>query len=835
MTQSQDLPVAEALPALRQALSVGRAAVLEAPPGAGKTTLVPLALIDEPWLSGKSILMLEPRRIAARAAAHRMAQMLGQAPGETVGYRVRHDVKIGPSTRIEVLTEALLTRRMQHDPELAGVGLVIFDEFHERSLDADLGLALSLEVQSINSELRLLVMSATLDGAKVSDLLGGAKIIRSAGRMYPVETIYVPQVDMRDVGSSVAGVIRRALRECEGGILAFLPGEAEIRSAERSLRGATLPAGVEIMPLFGNMNFAQQADAVGPLGAGVRKVVLATSIAETSLTISDVRVVIDSGLARQPRFDAGTGMTRLITTSVSQASAEQRRGRAGRVAPGACYRLWNEESQRGLPAYAAPEITSADPCPLALELAAWGNSDPAGYAFMDVPAAAGYANALELLRNLDALDRENRITPHGRRMNGLGMHPRLSHMILRGNEMLHGQTACALAGLLSERDITRPDRDRPDCDLRSRLMAFSGNAPAGMQVDRGVLARARENARSWARQARIGAGDIDPDAAGPLLALAYPDRIAQQRGPRGSFRTRAGRGALMAQTDALAGEPFLALGAVDLGTDNARIFLAAPVQRAEIEMVFRGQVETVDEIAWDGRAEIVTARRISRLGALVLEERRLEDPSAERVRAALLNGIGQLGIERLPWSEELRSLQARAEFLRRMDGEASDLPDMQDGALIKELGQWLEPFVDGVSRASQFGRIDLKSALKARIGWQAIKRLNAEAPTHLDVPTGSRITLDYSSGEPVLAVRLQEMFGATATPAIANGRHAVTLHLLSPARKPVQVTRDLAGFWARTYQEVKKDLKGRYPKHRWPENPLEAAPTARAKRPGERD
>lgn len=835
MTQSQDLPVADALPSLCRALSTGRSAVLEAPPGAGKTTLVPLSLLQEDWLSGKSILMLEPRRIAARAAAHRMADMLGQAVGDIVGYRVRHDVRVGPATRIEVLTEALLTRRIQHDPGLDGVGLIIFDEFHERSLNADLGLALALDVQSINPDLRLLVMSATLDGAKVSKLLSDGEVVTSKGRMHPVRTVYTPQGEMRAVGRTAANVVIRALDECEGGILVFLPGEAEIRSAERSLREARLKPNVIVTPLFGNLTFAQQNEAVAPAATGYRKIVLATSIAETSLTIPDVRVVVDCGLSRHPRFDPGTGMTRLITTRVSQASAEQRRGRAGRVAPGTCYRLWSEETHRTLPAYAPPEIISTDLCPLALELAAWGNADPAGYAFLDAPPASAYANAMELLRELDALDGNNRITPLGRRMSGLGMHPRLSHMILRGDAIGQGQTACALAGLLSERDIVRPDRDRPDCDLRLRLMAFDGSAPSTVQVDRGALARARENARQWTRQLRIKSEEIEPEAAGELLALAYPDRIAQQRGPRGSFRTRAGRGALMSQHDPLAGEPFLALGSVDQGTDSARIFLAAPLKRARIEALFSGGIETAEEIIWDGRGESVLASKVSRLGSLILESRRLDEPASNLVSAALLSGIRQMGVERLPWSDELRSLQARAEFLRRIEGDTSDIPDMSHNALTESLDTWLAPFVEGLSRSSQFDRIDLRSALEARIGWQAVKRLNDEAPAHLDVASGSRIALDYSSGEPILAVRLQEMFGTTVTPAIAKGRYAVTLHLLSPARRPVQVTRDLAGFWARTYQDVKKDLKGRYPKHRWPDNPLEATPTARAKRPGERE
>ena len=826
-----DLPVAEAIPGLKSALLAGHSAVLEAPPGAGKTTLVPLALLGEPWAAGKSILMLEPRRIAARAAAHRMAEMLGEQTGETVGYRVRHEARVGPKTRIEVVTEALLTRRLQHDPELAGVALVIFDEFHERSLDADLALALALECRSaLNPDLRLLVMSATLDGGRVAALLGGAPVIRSEGRLFPVETIYAPAPESRDSGASVAAAIRRALRETAGGILAFLPGEAEIRSAERHL--ADPGPGHLVLPLYGNLAFEAQKAAIAPPLPGLRRIVLATAIAETSLTIPDIRVVVDSGLARGPRFDPASGMTRLVTTRLALASADQRRGRAGRIAPGTCYRLWSEESQRALPAFAPPEIAVADLAPFALDLAAWGDSNPAAYALLDAPPAAAYAQALELLRELEALDAANRITPHGRAMNALGLHPRLAHMILRATASGDGATAAALAGLLSERDILRPDRDRPDADLRARLHAFERGDP---RADRGALARARENARAWARQASVPRGEIDDTLTGPLLALAYPDRIAQRRGPRGSFRLANGRGALLPQEDALAGADFLAVGALDQGAENARIFLAAPISRTEIERRFADRIERREEVVWDDTAEAVAARRVIRLEALVLDARRDDAASPDAIRAAMLGGIRRAGLASLPWTDDLRQIQARAALIRRLDGADSGIADLSDDALLESLGDWLGPFLDGVTRLAQLQRLDLRAALAARLGWQAVRRLDAEAPTHLTVPTGNSLTLDYSSGEPVLAVRLQEMFGEAATPTVGRGRLPVTLHLLSPARRPVQVTKDLAGFWARSYADVKKDLKGRYPKHRWPDDPLAARPTARAKRPGEQE
>ena len=805
--------------------------MLEAPPGAGKTTLVPLALLEESWLRGRSILMLEPRRIAARAAAHRMAELLGEQPGGAVGYRVRHESRVGPATRIEVLTEALLTRRLQHDPELKGVGLVIFDEYHERSLDADLALALALECQgALSPDLRLLVMSATLDGDRVARLLGGAPAIRSQGRLFPIETIYAPASETRDTGAAVAGVIRRALRETEGGILAFLPGEGEIRSAQRHLDGLS-PDHV-VVPLYGSLAFEAQKAAITPPPPGVRRIVLATSIAETSLTIPDIRVVVDSGLARGPRFDPASGMTRLVTSRLAVASADQRRGRAGRIAPGVCYRLWSEESHRSLPAYAPPEIAVADLAPFALDLAAWGESNPSGYALLDPPPAAAYAQALELLRELNALDADGRITAHGRAMNALGLHPRLAHMILRGKASGDGPTAAALAGLLSERDVLRPERERPDADLRARLHAFDGGDPRG---DRGALARARENARAWARQAAIPKGRIDDARAGALLALAYPDRIARRRGPRGAFRLANGRGALLPAEDALAGEDFLAVGAVDQGAENARIFLAAPLARAEIERLFPDRIQTRDEVVWDARAQTVAARRVVTLGALTLDERKDESADPEARRSAMLDGVRQLGLAALPWTDDLRQLQARAALLRRLDGDSSDLADISDAALLATLDTWLGPYLDGVTRAAQLARIDLGAALDSRLGWQGVRRVNHEAPARLTVPTGNSHALDYLSGEPVLAVRLQEMFGEARSPAIARGRVPVTLHLLSPARRPVQVTKDLAGFWAGSYADVKKDLKGRYPKHRWPDDPLAAQPTARAKRPGERE
>lgn len=811
-----NLPIQEALPALKTALARHRAAVVEAPPGAGKTTLVPLALKDEPWLKDRKILMLEPRRIAARAAAARMASLLGESVGDTVGYRVRLDARVGPKTRIEVLTEGLLTRRLQSDPELKGVGLVIFDEFHERSLVADLGLALTLETQSaLNENLKILVMSATLDGARVAKLLNGAPIVRSEGRLYPIDTRYAPPSKAR-IEQSVAGAIRRALDETEGGILVFLPGEAEIRNVERQLEA---PSGCVVCPLYGALSAEAQDRAIRP--SAERKIVLATAIAETSLTIEDVRVVIDSGQQRLPRYDPATGLTRLVTSRVSLASADQRRGRAGRVAPGVCYRLWDEAETRALIPFTPPEILTSDLAPFALDLARWGVRDASALALLDPPPAASFAEAQDLLRELDAIDAENRITAHGRAMSAFGAHPRLAHMMIRARDMGLGSSPAALAAILGERDIVRAR----DADLRQRLQTFAGDQDA--TLDRGALARAREQARLWRRTLDIKDGNIDTNAAGRLAALAYPERIAKRRGP-GSFRLANGRGATLPETDPLAAQDYLAIAALDGAGANARIHQAAPLTLAEIEDLFAAHIETRDVIEWSSRDRVIIAREEERLHALVLAERHLKKPDPAKIAAAVLTGIRELGLRALPWAPELESLRARAAFVRNLEPDA-DWPDLSDDVLLATLEHWLQPFLNGVTRASDFARIDLEAALTALFDWEKKKRLETFAPAYVTVPSGSRIAIDYSSEAPVLAVRLQEMFGLADTPTVGAGRVPLTLHLLSPARRPVQVTRDLKSFWKNGYPEVKRDLKGRYPKHHWPDDPWTATPTARAK------
>ena len=833
---SKSLPVGEALPALERALADVGAAVLQAPPGAGKTTLVPLALLDAAWLEGKRMVMLAPRRLAARAAAGRMAEMLDEPVGATVGYRTRLDSRIGPATRIEVVTEGILVRLIQDDPALDGIGLVIFDEFHERSLDADLGLALALETRRhLRPELRLLVMSATLDGERVARLIGEAPVITSTGRSFPVALRYLERPPADRLEAAVAGAIRRALEEEDGSLLVFLPGGAEIRRVER-LAGEFAGAEAVIAPLYGDLPQAAQDEAIRPAPGGTRKIVLATPIAETSLTIEGIRIVIDSGLARAPRFDPVSGMTRLETVRISQASAEQRRGRAGRLAPGLCYRLWREAEQAQLRPFALPEILEADLAPLALQLARWGTRDPAALAWLDPPPEAAYAQAQELLRELEALDAAGRITAHGGDMAAIGLHPRLAHMVLVARRRGEGRLAAEIAALLGERDILKAAPGQRDADLRLRieLLRERGEArhlPPGLSLDRGAAERARQAARQLRRPLRLGAEkEAPPDGAGRLLAQAYPDRIAQRRpGSAGQFRLSNGRGAELPATDVLAGEEFLAAAELDGERRVARIFLAAPLTRAELEEDFAALIETVESIAWDSREQAVLARRQQVLFALVLKEEPVAQPPAERVAAAMLDGIRELGLAALPWRSEAEGLRRRVRFLRDIDS-PSGWPDWSDAALLAELAQWLGPYLGGITRRAQLDRLDLAGILGAGLSFEQRKALDRLAPTHVSVPSGSRLPLDYAGEVPVLAVRLQEMFGARAAPSVAGGRVPVLLHLLSPAGRPLQVTRDLAGFWQGSYPAVRSEMRGRYPKHAWPEDPLAAPPTARTKR-----
>ncbi len=836
------LPIDPLLPDLRATLRDYASAVLQAPPGAGKTTRVPLALLDEAWLGDQRIVMLEPRRLAARAAAQRMAATLGERVGRTVGYRVRMDTRIGKETRIEVVTEGVLTRMLQSDPALDGTGLVIFDEFHERNLPSDLGLAFALETQSaLRDDLRLLVMSATLDGARVAALLDGAPLLTSEGRAFPVETHYLdrmPEPHWRIEGHAVAAV-HRALEEHEGDVLVLLPGAGEIRRAEQALADADLPPRTAVAPLYGNLPREAQDRAIAPSPAGTRKVVLATPIAETSLTIEGVRVVVDGGLARAPRFDVGSGMTRLETVRISAASADQRRGRAGRLGPGVCYRLWTPPVQAHLAPHTPPEILTTDLTPLALELAAWGVHDPSALRWLDPPPAAAFDAARELLTALGALDRAGpggTITPHGREMAALGMHPRLAHLTLRGRHMGVGATACDLAALLSERDLFRRQGDvHPPADLRLRLDLLARSDQTafsrGYAVARGAVHRVREEAKHWRVRLGLGDADRDVDAAGVLLAFAYPDRIAERLPGRDDradvrYRLRNGRAAVLRGAGALGRADYLVAAHLDGRRSESTIFLAAPITRAEIEEHFAEQITAEDVIAWDGDAGLVRARRQERLGAVVLKDGPLPNPAPIAVARALLDGVRERGLDALPWTKESRRLRERIGFLHR---HLLDWPDVSDDALLGTLDAWLLPHLVGMKRADDLRRLDLVQLLYGLVGWDRRVALDRLAPTHLTVPSGSNIPVDYGDPDaPVLAVRLQEVFGWTETPRV--GGLPLTLHLLSPAQRPVQVTQDLESFWRDAYFDVRRDMRGRYPKHPWPEDPLTATPTNRTKR-----
>jgi len=833
------LPIDEVLPALRAALATRHEAVLEAPPGAGKTTRVPLALLDQDWLAGQTILMLEPRRLAARAAAERLASELGEKVGETVGYRIRLDSKVGPRTRIEVVTEGILTRRLQDDPALEGVGLLIFDEFHERSLDADLALALSLNGRELfrdEQPLKILLMSATLEGERLSALLDAAPILRSEGRMYPVTQRWGrPFQPGEFVEPRVVQTVLEALNDESGSLLVFLPGQAEIRRVHQQLAEA-LGERSEILlcPLHGELDLAAQRAAIDPAPTGKRKVVLATNIAETSLTIDGVRVVVDAGLARVPRFDPGSGMTRLDTQRISRASATQRAGRAGRLEPGVCYRLWSADQQEQLAAYASAEILQADLAGLALQLARWGVT-PSQLVWLDAPPSAAYAQAQDLLVRLGALNDDGSLTRHGQAMAELPAHPRIAHLLLRGQSLGLAQMACDVAALLGERDILRG----AGADLHSRLVLLSGEERAARGAQGGVQ-RARQLARQYRGYLRgqPEAPVSDPEHPrwlGALLALAYPDRVAQQRRPGGAeYRLANGRAALFSETDNLMKQPWLVIA--DLGSRQGqreeRIYLAADFDPGLFDTVLAEQVRSADQLDWDEREGVLRAERQRKVGELILSREPLSGLDESARSQALVNLVRRKGLELLPWTPELRQWQARVSLLRQLDladkGE-SQWPDVSDAALLEGLEQWLQPYLGKVSRLSHFANLELAGIVHNLLPWPLPQRLDELAPHHLAVPSGSSIRLDYSEQPPILAVRLQELFGLSDTPRIAGGRQVVKLHLLSPARRPVQVTQDLANFWRSTYAEVKKDLKGRYPKHYWPDDPLIAEATARVK------
>jgi ATP-dependent helicase HrpB len=828
---SPPLPIDEVLPRLQEILAAHNRAVLVAPPGAGKTTRVPLALLQESWREDGRIVVLEPRRLAARAAAERMAETTGGKLGEKVGLRVRLQTLSGPRTRIEVVTEGVFSRMILDDPALTGVAAVLFDEFHERSLDADLGLALALDAQeALRPDLRLLVMSATLDGARVAALLDDAPIVDSRGRAFPVETVHLGRDPRERIEESAAKAVLKALAEHQGSVLAFLPGQGEIARAESLLREKLRDPAVDLCPLYGAMERAAQDRAIRPPAPGRRKVVLATSIAETSITIEGVRVVVDCGFVRAPRFEPELGLTRLETLRVSRAAADQRRGRAGRTQPGVCYRLWEEAATGALPAYAQPEILAADLSGLLLDLAAWGARDAGALRWLDPPPPAASAEARALLQDLGALDAQGAITERGKAMRKLPLPPRLARMALQAENFGQGGQACELAVLLAERGL-----GGDSVDLADRLDRWAR--------DSGQRAKdARRLAQGWKHGLRDAARTLGDPAAprdlspGALIALAFPDRVARSRGKPGDFLMANGRAASLEPHLALAREKFLAVAEVAGRAGASRILAAAALAEAEFETLFATEIFSREETRFDPASGALRRRETRRYHALALSEKTLPLAGNAEEAALLAQAAAARGIDRLGWSKAQTQVRERVGFLRAAfascagAGEPDPWPDLSEAGLSQAPELWLAPYIEGCGKLDDIGPEQLDSALAALLPWELSRRLDAEAPTHFLTPAGSSIALDYSSPDgPVLAVRVQELYGLADHPKLAGGRVALTLRLLSPAHRPIQITRDLPGFWRGSWSAVKAEMKGRYPRHLWPDDPAAAAPTTRAK------
>ncbi|MBC2703719.1 ATP-dependent helicase HrpB [Desulfobacula sp.] len=841
---NQTLPIQKHIPDIVKALEASRCAVIQAPPGAGKTTRVPLALLDEPWLANKKIILLEPRRLAAKSCAAHMADLLKEKVGQTIGYQIRLDRKIGSGSRIEVITEGIFTRKIQNDPSLEDVGLVIFDEFHERNIHSDLGLALCLEtLEALRDDLRILVMSATMDVFAVSKLMDNAPVIVSKGKSFSVETIYVSPLDRKKRGvpieTACASVIRRALSETGGDMLVFLPGVKEIKILY-SILEKDLESAIHVFPLYGNLSQKDQARAFRPSNPGKQKIVIATSIAETSITIEGVSVVVDAGLMRVPRFSPQTGMTHLETLPVSKASADQRRGRAGRTEPGKCYRLWSEYDHRLLKAYTKPEILSIDLTGFALELAAWGISDPGQLKWLDPPEPTSFEQAQNLLKTLGALDEQGRITFHGKKMSSAGLHPRLAHMVIKADEKGQGLLACRIAAFLNERDFIRFDPKAADPDIRLRLEiieTFTSKKKVWkkeFKINEGAIHRIIESGQKIARDFGVKPTGTDIEKTGVLLAHAYPDRIARKRDNRNNtFLTASGKGAFFTGTNSVSLSEYIVAVHLDGNPQNAKIFLGAPYSKQDFELDFCERFKTVQTVSWDKKMGGVRAREDTVFEKLVVHRRTISDIDPDMAGTILIKEIQRRGLSWLPWTKRLKSMKERAVFLKNT-GRFPDLPDLSDKALEEELTIWLKPFLIGVVSLKQLERIDFEAAFLSLLTWEEQQIIEKNAPTHIKVPSGSRKPLKYSSengllDSPVLEVRLQEMFGLTATPKIADHTIPITLHLLSPAGRPVQITRDLENFWKNTYKYVKKDLMGRYPKHFWPDDPLGARPTNRVK------
>lgn len=831
-----ELPIHQVLPQLKMALSTGTAAVLIAEPGAGKTTQVPLAFMNEPWLKGQRIIMLEPRRIAARSAASYMASSLGESVGETIGYRVRMDSRIGKDTLIEVVTEGVMTRMLQDDPELSGIGMIIFDEFHERSLQADTGLAFALESQgALREDLRLLIMSATLEAESVAELLGSAPVIVSEGRAFPVSTHYLRSSGLDEIHRGTAMVIHRALAEQQGDVLVFLPGAREIRRTADELVRTGLGHDVVIRELYSALPAEKQDAAIQLDAAGRRKIVLSTSIAESSITIEGIKTVVDSGYMRTEIFSPRTGLPQLITRRLSKASADQRRGRAGRVSAGVCYRMWSEEEHRHLQEHTTPAICESDLAPLALELAAWGTRDPKQLAWLDAPPQIAYTQGQTLLKELSALDDSDSITGHGHDMARLGLHPRLAHMLLRAQEMDEASLAIRIAVLLQERDIMRRNEAIQDQDLRSRverILSYEQGSQSYHSQDRSeeaVIQRMRQEIKKLHAQLDIAystRGDLD--LCGLLLSFAYPDRMAKNRGGSG-FLMRSGRGVKFPAMQPLSRARYVVVAAVDDQGADGNIQLAAELDERFLDKYYRNEMESHKEVIWDAVSGSIRARQKLKLGAMVIKEQAYPNPTGEETALALLQGVQQEGLGLFQWSKAALQLRERMAFMFRHERDGS-WPDVSDEGLMDRADEWLLPYLNGLRNRNDIRRLAPGTLLEHMLSWEQKQLLHKEAPTHIRVPSGSMIPVNYSDPEqPFLAVRLQEMFGLQDTPRIAGGKVALTLHLLSPAQRPVQVTSDLSSFWRNGYFEVKKDLKGRYPKHYWPDDPLEATATHRTR------
>ena len=832
-----ELPIDAILPELCASLQRRPNAVVQAAPGAGKTTRIPLRLLDAPWRGDGKIIMLEPRRLAARAAARRMAQTVGEPVGKTIGYRIQLENRTSRDTVIEVVTEGILTRRLQNDPSLEGVAAVIFDEFHERNLQADLGLALCLDCQAgLREDLRILVMSATLEVEPVAGLMRNAPVLSSEGRSFPVETRYIGKPPVGRTQDSlcpaVALAVKQALRDETGNVLVFLPGEGEIRRVEALLSDSSLPGHVDVLPLYGALTQDRQDQAIAPPSAGRRKVVLATDIAETSLTIEGIRVVVDGGQSRNPRFDPQSGMTRLFTEPVSLAGAVQRQGRAGRLEPGICYRLWDKAGEGAFKQFSQPEILAADLAPLALDLANWGIHDPADLHWLTSPPQASLDQGRDLLTLLHALDDAGRITAHGREMAKLPMHPRLAHMVVEGAKSGWAEDACNVAALLTDRDVAlRDDRNPVAVDLTLRLNALMGKETS-LRINRNALRRTRALATQWQRRApketRCNLDFSTDDRVGALVALAYPDRIAERRsGSDSRFRLSNGKGAALPAEDALCDEPYLAIAEISGATRDARIRLAAPISAATIEHLFQEEIWEGESARWDRQSLSVIARRQKRLNALVLSDIPAKDVSDDQIIGALIEGIREVGLECLPWGKDAMAFRRRVQCFYQTTGQGSDL---SDSTLLETLEEWLPPYLSGMNRLQHLKSLDMLAILKSQLDWSTQQMIDKQVPSHLVVPSGSSIRIDYADPTaPVLPVKLQEMFGTTETPTILDGRVALSIHLLSPAGRPLQITQDLQAFWRNAYPQVKAEMKGRYPKHPWPDDPLTAIPTRQTK------